>query len=47
MMCLLSIRKMVQANNFSDEYGVCFGRLLGRIRKFNHSQSPNGFIPQQ
>jgi DNA-binding transcriptional MerR regulator/effector-binding domain-containing protein len=35
MMCLLSIRKMVQANNFSDEYGVCFGRLLGRIRKEN------------
>ncbi len=35
MMCLLSVRKMVQADNFSDEYGVCFGKLLGRIRKEN------------
>ena len=35
MMCLLSIRKMVQADNFSDDYGVCFGRLSGRIRKEN------------
>ena len=35
MMCLLSVRKMVQADNFSDEYGVCFGKLLGRIRKDN------------
>lgn len=26
---------MVQADNFSDEYGVCFGKLLGRIRKEN------------
>ena len=33
IMCLLSVRKMVQADNFSDEYGVCFGKLLGRIRK--------------
>lgn len=35
MMCLLSVRKMVQADNFSDEYGSCFGKLLGRIRKEN------------
>ena len=35
VMCLLSIRKMVQADNFSDDYGVCFGRLSGRIRKEN------------
>lgn len=35
MMCLLSVRKMVQADNFSDEYSVCFGKLLGRIRKEN------------
>ena len=33
MMYLLSVRKMVQADNFSDEYGICFGKLLGRIRK--------------
>ena len=33
IMCLLSVRKMVQADIFSDEYGVCFGKLLGRIRK--------------
>ena len=35
MMCLLSVRKMVQADRFSDEYGICFGKLLGRIRKEN------------
>ena len=35
MMCLLSVRKMVQADHFSDEYGVCFGKLSGRIRKEN------------
>ncbi len=35
MMCLLSVRKMVQADHFSDEYGVCFGKLLGRIKKEN------------
>ena len=35
MMCLLSVRKMVQADNFADEYGTCFGKLLGRIRKEN------------
>ena len=35
MMCLISVRKMVQADNFADEYGVCFGKLLGRIRKEN------------
>ena len=34
-MYLLFVRKMVQADNFSDEYGVCFGKLLGRIRKEN------------
>ncbi len=35
MMCLLSVRKMVQADNFADEYSVCFGELLGRVRKEN------------
>lgn len=35
MMCLLSVRKMVQADQFSDEYGVCFGKLSNRIRKEN------------
>lgn len=35
MMCLLYVRKMVQADNFSDEYSICFGKLLGRIRKEN------------
>ena len=35
MMCLLSVRKMVQADQFSDEYGVCFGKLSDRIRKEN------------
>lgn len=35
VMYLLFVRKMVQADNFSDEYGVCFGKLLGRIRKEN------------
>ncbi len=34
-MCLLSVRKMVPTDHFSDEYGVCFGRLSGRIRKEN------------
>lgn len=33
MMCLLYVRKMVQADHFSDEYSACFGKLLGRIRK--------------
>ncbi len=32
-MCLFSVRKMVQADNFADEYGTCFGKLLGRIKK--------------
>ena len=31
MMCLLSVRKMVQADNFADEYGVCFGKLFDFI----------------
>ena len=35
IMCLLSVRKMVQADSFSDEYGVCFGKLIGRIREDN------------
>ena len=35
MMCLLSVRKMVQEDNFSDEYSVCFGKLSDRIRKEN------------
>lgn len=34
-MYLLSIRKMVQANNFSDEYVLSFGKLFGRIQKEN------------
>ena len=35
VMRLLSVRKMVQADIFSDEYGICFGKLSGRIRKEN------------
>lgn len=35
LMYLLSVRKMVQADHFSDEYGVCFGKLISRIRKEN------------
>lgn len=35
MMCLLYVRKIVQADNFSDEYSICFGKLLDRIRKDN------------
>ncbi len=31
MMNLLSIRKMVQENEFSEEYGYCFGKLLQQI----------------
>lgn len=32
-MYLLSVRKMVETGNFSDEYGLCFGKLFGRIQK--------------
>lgn len=33
MMRLLSVRKMVQEDHFSDEYGSSFGALSGRIHK--------------
>ncbi len=33
MMCLLSVRKMVPADHFPDEYDTHFGKLVGRIRK--------------
>lgn len=32
MMYLLSVRKMVHESDFADEYGNCFGKLLGRIQ---------------
>ena len=35
MMCLLSVRKMVRADHFADEYRICFGRLSHRIKKEN------------
>ena len=34
-MYLLSIRKMVEANNFSDEYVLNFGKLFSKIQKEN------------
>ncbi len=34
-MYLLSARKMVQADHFPEQYGLCFGKLARRIKKEN------------
>ena len=48
-MRLLSVRKMVQAEEYPKEYAGCFGRLFQKIavEKLNMTAPPDGAFPQR